>query len=117
MEEKMNLVGSIPLSQALPEEEDRFDLKEGIELAITGIVIVDHSGKGKTWQTVNINGLSLPDGEKFVKYKSGSVAVVRTCSDLLVRACFADGACKKPVRVRVEGRDGQNGRYLLLVDA
>jgi hypothetical protein len=111
------LDNSIPLSQALPEEEDRFDLKEGMQFAITGIILVDHESNGKAWQTAKINGLSLPDGNEFVKYKSGSIAVVRACADLLVRACFADGSCKKPVRVRVEGKDGQKGRYLLLVDA
>ena len=109
---------SITLSQALPAEADRYDLKEGVEFAITGIIIINHEGKnGLKWDSANINGLSLPDGSDFVKYKTGSGVVVKQCKDLLVAACYSSGECKKPVRVRVAGRDGQNGRYLILEDA
>lgn len=109
---------SIPLSQALPEETDRNPLTEGVQLAITGILIEQHTGKGgKSWETAKINGISLPDGKDFVKYKSASGPIVRQCRDLLAAACYESGECKKPVRVKVEGRDGTAGRYLILVDA
>jgi len=108
---------TISLSQALPQDPGREDLAEGLSFAITAIHIEPRSGKGKTWETAAINGLALPDLDKEVKYKTSSGPVVKQLKDLLVCACFADGATKKPVRVHVSGRDGQNGRYLILEDA
>ena len=108
---------TISLSEALPPEKDRLDLIEGVELAITGIVIQPRAGHGKAWETAHINGLKLPGLTDFVKYKTSSGPVVRDLKRLLDDACFTDGTCKKPVRVRVEGRDYTNGRGLCLVDA
>jgi hypothetical protein len=109
------LKDSVPLSKAIPEEYQ--DLKEGDTFAITGIVLLDREKKGQAYKQAKINGLYLPDGKDFVKYRTSAAAVVRKCEDLLTRACFADGSCKKPVRVLVIGYDGTNGRGLDLADA
>lgn len=109
------LDNAIKLSEAIPEEY--LPLAEGMTFAITGIVIIHKEKKGDDWKEIRFNGFSLPDGTEFVKYKSSAQAVVRKAEDLLTRACFDSGACKKPVLVRVIGYDGKNGRGLDLEDA
>jgi len=106
---------AIPLSQAIPEEY--ISLKEGDTFAITAILTINRVKGSETWNEIRFHGVSLPDGKTFVKHKTSATAIVRKCEDLLHRACFADGKCKKPVRVLVTGVDGTNGRYLDLVDA
>jgi len=111
----LTLEGAIPLSQAIPDEYQ--PLKEGISFAITAVVLVDREKGSDAWKEVRFHGVSLPDGKDFVKYKTSASAIGRKAEDLLRRACFTDGTCKKPVLVKVVGNDGQNGRWLDLVDA
>ena len=108
------LDNAIPLSQAIPDEYQ--PLKEGDTFAITAVILVEKSKGTEVWKEVRLHGLSL-DGADQVKYKTSAGAIARKCEDLLHRACFSDGACKKPVLVKVIGNDGQNGRWLDLVDA
>lgn len=109
------LDNAIPLSQAIPEEYQ--PLKEGDTFAITGVVLIEKDKGTESWKEVRFNGVSLPDGADFVKYKTSAGAIARKAEDLLHRACFTDGTCKKPVKVTVVGHDGQNGRWLDLADA
>ena len=111
------LDNAIPLSKALPED-DRPALTEGVSLAITGIVLEEHANKTKSWTTARINGLSLPDGKEFLKFKTSSGPVLTTLKNLMSAGAFrANGEAKQPIKVRVEGRDYPEGRGLALVDA
>jgi hypothetical protein len=109
---------AIPLSQALPEE-DRPALSEGVSLAITGVILEEHTPLNKkAWTTARINGLSLPDGKEFLKFKTSSGPVVNTLKNLISAGAFRqNGEAKVPIKVRVEGRDYTEGRGLALVDA
>lgn len=120
------MMETIPLSEAQsPEETDRLPLTEGVEFAISGIMIEEHTARDKkdpkqlkTYKTAKLNGFTLPNCDPFVKYKTSAVRVVKQCEDLLSNGtCFESGECKKAVRVRVEGYDGAQGRGLVLVDA
>lgn len=115
MAEAKTINDSISLSQAIPDEYRA--LLEGDTFAITAVILVDRVKGEDTWKQAKIHGLSLPDGKEFVKFRTSAEAIVRKCEDLLHRACFADGSCKKAVRVKVIGYDGKNGRGLDLVDA
>jgi len=115
MTELQTIKDSILLSQAIPDEY--LELKEGCTFAITAVILVDRVKGDKSFKQARLHGLSLPDGMEFVKYRTSAGAIVRKCEDLLHRACFADGNCKKAVRVKVIGTDGTNGRWLDLVDA
>jgi hypothetical protein len=111
------LDNAIPLSKALPEE-DRPALTEGTSIAITGLVLEEHNNKTKSWVTARINGLSLPDGKEFLKFKTSSGPVVKTLQNLVSAGAFrSNGEAKVPIKVRVEGRDYPEGRGLALVDA
>jgi len=115
MTEVKTIDGSVSMSQAIPDEY--LKLQGGEIFAITAILLVDRTRKSQTFKTAKIHGLSLPDGKTFVKYRSSADAIVRKCEDLLQRACFADGSCKKAVRVQVVSNEGTNGPWLDLVDA
>jgi hypothetical protein len=108
------MIDSISLSEALPEEYE--DLKEGDTFMITGLLIEDMGTPNKPWKRVRINAQAIPDGLQVLKYKTGAYKVVSKCESLLHKACFGDGRCRKPIRVKVIGYDGQNGRGLDLVD-
>jgi hypothetical protein len=119
------IMETIPLSEALPEEKDRLPLVEGTEFAISGIIIEEHTARDKKdpkvlkpFKVAKLNGFTLPNCEPFVKFKTSAIRVVKQCEDLLSNgSCFESGECKKPIRVRVWGYDGAQGRGLVLVDA
>ncbi|PKG31973.1 hypothetical protein [Methanoregula sp.] len=112
------LDGAIPLSQAIPPENE--SLKEGMEFAITGLLISEiETAKegGKRWERVHITALSLPGGTELLKLKTSAGAVVNKLKDLKARYCFNTGATRSPVKVRVVSKPGPNGFYLDLEDA
>jgi hypothetical protein len=107
----------VKYTEVIPEETDRFPLKEGDSFAITGIVFEQHGTGDKAYETLKINGVSLPDGADFLKFKTSSNKITEQCRNLLSVGCFSTGECKKPIAVRVEGKDTMAGRQLCLVDA
>jgi len=108
---------TIALSEALPPE-DRPKLTEGLEIAITGLLIEHKTNAKGPYKVAKINGLLLPNFDPFVKYKSSAAKVVEQCENLIAAgAIYQTGEAKKPIRVRVVGYDGMNGRGLVLEDA
>ncbi len=91
-----------------PQETDRYELKPGLDIEITGIVISEATKYGKV---AKLNG--LVDGEPR-KYYTTAKIVVRQCEDIINRVGGSPDL-RQAVSVHVAERISKdNRRYLEL---
>ena len=108
---KMSTKPAIAFSELFPkaqQETDRYELKPGLDITITGIVISEATKYGKL---AKINGLVDDEPKKY--YTTGKI-VVRQCEDIINRL-GGGSELRQPVSVHVAERISRdNRRYLEL---